>query len=84
MNIDPFTVAGLVAGALFAYAALDLIVPLIRSLGSTSSSPQADANGIVHIVVTTPSGKDVTIPLRPDSEDSIRNFLQKAEAATGG
>jgi hypothetical protein len=80
------SLTGLVAVALLAYAVLGLVVPLVRSIARDLFPASRHYGGTepVQIEVTTPTGKTITLPLRPDNEESIRDFLRKVDAATGG
>ena len=92
--MDPATVlaATLVAALTVGYALWGLFTSLRRARASyyqtfREFSEAAGAPGkrrAVEILVTNDAGESVVLPLQPDSEDSIRDFLRRAEATIGG
>lgn len=88
MEREMIALVVLIALGLLATAALDLgksawqTWAMAYQQKSVKRTNTKDAT--VDIQVTNDAGESVIIPLRPDSEESIRNFLRKAEAVAGG
>jgi hypothetical protein len=75
------TIIGIVAALAFLYPLRGLLVSLLDFLVFRA---QTRRGRTVEIEVPDPAGNLVTIPLRPDNEESIRSFLRNAELVRSG